>query len=225
MKTILSLLASGLFALAFLAAAPDAHASVGGALAASTALVAPATFVGGVSIARMLSCHFSRHVRLDKPNEGGLEGKSVEQLAADVKKMVEEAVGKVKEIAEEALGKAKSGEALTSATKTKADEALTKMGALTEQLSTLEQVVAKQKKGGGDGAAKSLGEQFVEGEGFKAFQDAGFSKSARAGDLKVKATLTSLTTDAAGSVGDGIRPTHLPGILTTARWNSCSRMG
>src|SRR5690606_3884570 len=54
---------------------------------------------------------------------------------------------------------------------------------------------------------------FVEGDGFKAFQETGFAKSARGADLKIKATLTSLTTDAAGSVGDAIAPTRLPGIL------------
>lgn len=212
MKTFLSLLGAGLIALACLASAPDAHAGVG-LLATSTSLVPAAALLGAGSLARLAAVGFGPRIVFDKPNEGGLEGKSAEQLAADVKKMVEDAVGKVKEIAEEALGKAKSGETLTAATKTKADEALTKMGTLTEQLSALEQAVAKQKKGGGDDKPKSLGEQFVEGEGFKAFQDTGFSKSARAGDLKVKATLTSLTTDAAGSVGDGIRPTHLPGIL------------
>ncbi|HEV2552722.1 MAG TPA: phage major capsid protein [Bosea sp. (in: a-proteobacteria)] len=148
----------------------------------------------------------------DKPDNGGLDGKSVEELAAGVKKMVDEAVSKVKEIAEDALGKAKSGEQLTDAAKTKADEALVKMNTLTEQLAELQQVVAKQKKGGGDDRQKSIGEQFVEGDGFKAFADSGFSKSARGGDLKVKATLTSATTDAAGSVGDAVRPTHLPGI-------------
>ncbi|MGE4339157.1 MAG: phage major capsid protein, partial [Pigmentiphaga sp.] len=62
-------------------------------------------------------------------------------------------------------------------------------------------------------AQKSFGDQFVQGEGFKAFQDAGFAKSARGADLKIKATLTSLTTDAGGSVGDAIQTTRQPGIM------------
>ena len=213
MNRILSLLAIGLFALAFVTGSTAAFAAAG-ELASSTSLV-PAALFGAGSVARLL-VHagpraFMPRIVFDKP-EGGLDGKTVEELAAGVKKMVDDAVGKVKEIAEEALGKTKSGEQMSEAAKTKADEALVKMNTLNEQLSALEQLVAKQKKGGGDDKPKSIGEQFVEGEGFKAFQDTGFSKSARAGDLKVKTTLTSLTTDAGGSVGDAIRPTHVPGI-------------
>ncbi len=166
---------------------------------------------GAPSCAFLLASRVGPRILLDKPNEGGGSG-SVEDLAADVKKMIDTAVDKVKEVAEEALGKAKSGEQLASGVKEKADEALVKMNELKEQLATLEQAVAAQKKGGGGEQGKSIGEQFVEGEGFKAFQESSFSKSARGADLKLKATLTSATTDAAGSVGDAIRATRLPGI-------------
>lgn len=213
MKTILSLLATGLIALACLVAVPEAHASVGGVLAASTSLVAPAALLGAGSIARLAACRFGPRIVFDKPDSGGLDGKSVEELAASVKKMVEDAVGKVKEIAEAAVSEAKSTGTLATKTKEAADEALLKFNGLNEKLSQLEQTVAKQKKGGGDEKAKSIGEQLVESDGFKAFQDAGFSKSARAGDVRIKATLTSATTDTAGAVGDAIRPTRLAGIL------------
>lgn len=215
MNRTLSLLAIGLFALAFITGSTAAFAAAG-ELASSTSLVSASLFGAG-SVARLLAHAgpraFMSRIVFDKPGEGGLEGKSVEELAANVKKMVDEAVGKVKEIAEEALGKAKSGEQITDQTKTKADEALVKMNTLTEQLAALEQTVAKQKKGGSDDKQKSLGEQFVESDGFKGFQDSGFSKSARGGDLKVKATLTSATTDAAGSVGDAVQTTRVAGIL------------
>jgi len=140
------------------------------------------------------------------------ENKSAEQLANEVKSAFEASVNAVKGIAEEALGKAKSGEELSNSLKQKADEALTGMNSLREQLAELEQ---KMARGGGDQGEgeKSLGEQFVESEGFKSFQASGFSKQARAGDMRVKATLTSATTDAAGSVGDAIAPTRLPGVL------------
>lgn len=213
MNRILSLMAIGLFALAYLTASADAHAGVG-ALASSTALV-PVALAGAGTVARLMVSAGPRAFRscivFDKP--GGLEGKSAEDLAADVKKMVDEAIGKVKEIADEALGKAKKGEEISEGLKTKADEALTKMNGLNEQLSQLEQTVAKKAKGSGDDRPKSIGEQLVESDGFKAFQDAGFSKSARSGDLRIKATLTSATTDTAGAVGDAIRPTRLPGLL------------
>jgi len=140
------------------------------------------------------------------------ETKTPEQLALEVKTAFQQSVDKVKEIAEEALGKAKNGETLAQSVKEKADEALLKMNSLSEQFAEIEQ---KMARGGGNQpeAQKSLGEQFVESEGFKAFQAAGFSKGARGGDMQVKATLTSATTDAAGSVGDAVQNTRLPGIL------------
>lgn len=138
--------------------------------------------------------------------------KTAAELAAEIKAEHKQAVDAVKAIAEEALGKAKTGEELTTSLKEKADEALLKMNGLTERVSEVEQKLAR---GGGDEpeAKKSLGEQFVESDGFKAFQETGFAKSARGADIKIKATLTSLTTDAAGSVGDAIQTTRLPGIL------------
>lgn len=208
----LPLLAAGLLALACTLVPLDAHAAIGPLAAGTTSLVPLAAVIGAGSIARIASFAFGPRIAFEKPNEG----KSVEQLAIEIKADHKAAVDAVKAIAEDALGKAKAGEALTEQVKVKADEALTKMNTLSEQLSQLEQTVAK-KKGGGEDRAKSLGEQFVEGDGFKAFQDAGFSKSARGGDLKVKATLSSATSDSAGSVGDAVRTTRLPGILELPR--------
>ncbi|WP_141652296.1 phage major capsid protein [Rhizobium grahamii] len=142
--------------------------------------------------------------------------KSVSELAADIKADHQKAFDAVKAIADEALGKAKSGEALSSSLKEKADEALVKMNTLTEQVAQMEQKLARGAGGEHEGQ-KTIGEQFVEGDGFKAFKDAGFSKSARGADLNVKATLTSATTDSAGSVGDAIAPTRIPGVMPLAQ--------
>ncbi|MBD9372107.1 phage major capsid protein [Rhizobium sp. ARZ01] len=146
------------------------------------------------------------------PDDLGGGGVSPEQLAAQVKAKFDQAIDAVKSIAEDALGKAKSGEELSTSLKEKADEALLKMNGLTEQVAELEQKMARAK-GDGKDAVKSIGEQYVESEGFTSFQGAGFSKSHRGGSLQVKATLTSATTNAAGSVGDAIQNTRLPGIL------------
>ncbi|WP_427024717.1 phage major capsid protein [Aureimonas ureilytica] len=138
--------------------------------------------------------------------------KSAAELATEIKAAHERAIGEVKSIADEALGKAKAGETLTTALKEKADEALLKMNGLTEQVAEMEQKLARGNGGRGE-AEKSIGERFVEGEGFKSFQESGFAKSARGADLKIKATLTSATSNSAGSVGDAVAPTRLPGIL------------
>jgi len=74
------------------------------------------------------------------------------------------------------------------------------------------EILQKMSRGTGGGAeqAKSLGEQFTESDAFKAFEESGFSKGARA-DLLLKTTLTSATSNAAGSVGAGL-PTRFEDI-------------
>jgi HK97 family phage major capsid protein len=152
------------------------------------------------------------------PPDGGGGTMTVEQLAAEVKKGFDTKFDEVKQIATDALGKAKAGETLTQEQKDKIDDALTKLNALNglkEQVATIEQKIAEG--GAGDPEVrKSLGEMFVSDERVKAKLDAGMSSGDRI-DLRVKATLTSLTTDAAGSVGDGIDTTRLPGILPLAQ--------
>lgn len=163
-----------------------------------------AMLVAGMSYSR-----FAPRIVFDKPNDQGVD---INALAMQIKNEHKQAVDAVKAIAEEALGKAKAGEELSTSIKEKADEALLKMNGLTEQVAELEQKMARNR-GTGDDQQKSVGEQFTESESFKSFQDSKFAKSARGADLKVKATLTSLTTDAAGSVGDAIQNSRLPGIL------------
>ncbi|MET3924596.1 phage major capsid protein [Devosia sp. 2618] len=136
--------------------------------------------------------------------------KTAEQLAGEVKNAFQQSLDKVKEIAETALGEAKKSGEISTAIKDQADEALIKMNGLNEQLSQLEQRVA-EGAGGGVERAKSFGEQFAEDEKVKAFM-AQANPRGRI-DFQAKATLTSLTTDAAGSVGDAVRPTRLAGIL------------
>ncbi len=135
---------------------------------------------------------------------------SPEQLASQVKAKFDSALDAVKTIADEALGKAKSGEELTSSLKEKADEALLKMNGLTEQMAELEQKMARSGKHDDD-AQKSAGELFTSDEKVKTFL-ANDPSSGKV-DVRMKATLTSLTTDAAGSVGDAIANTRLSGIL------------
>lgn len=131
------------------------------------------------------------------------------ELAEDIKASHDRAFDTVKEIAENALGKAEAGEKLAEGVKEKADEALTELNVLGEKLSGIEQKLARN--GGEDtGERKSLGQRFVDDEEVKAFLE----KKSSQGKTQVnfKATLTSLTTDAAGSVGDGIAPDRLAGI-------------
>lgn len=136
--------------------------------------------------------------------------KTAEQLAGEVKAAFQQSLDQVKALAESALGEAKKSGEISNSIKEQADEALIKMNGLNEQLAQLEQRVA-EGAGGGAEKAKSFGEQFAEDEKVKAFM-AQANPRGRI-DFQAKATLTSLTSDAAGSVGDAIANTRLPGIL------------
>lgn len=136
--------------------------------------------------------------------------KSVADLAAEIKADHKKAFDDVKAIAEDALGKSKAGEALSATIKEKADEALLKMNTLGEQVSQLEQKLERQKSNQPE-VRKSAGELFTGDDKVKGWLDTQPTRGAA--DIRIKATLTSLTDTNAGSVGDAIMNTRLPGIL------------
>jgi HK97 family phage major capsid protein len=138
--------------------------------------------------------------------------KSAADLAAEFKADFDHKLDGVKALAEKAVADAQKGVDQTAAQKDVIDSALTTMNEAKARLDEMEQKLAR---GGGsdDDRQKSIGQQFVESEGFKSFEATGFSKTVGRGDMQVKATLTSATTDAAGSVGDAVNQTRLPGIL------------
>lgn len=173
-------------------------------MAASVAMLAATSILGPMTASERLAGRYLRD------GNGHPDPETAEQLAKRVKEQFDKAMDKVKEIAEDALAKAKTGEDLSKSTKEKADEALLKMNGLSEQLAEIQQKLARS---GGEDAneKKTAGQMFIEDE-----RVANFLKSDPSNgrvDLRIKATLTSLTTDAAGSVGDAIANTRLPGIL------------
>lgn len=206
-------IASFMFAVAMVAAAgifatTGAHAAAGMVNPGDLAALAPFAAVGVGGIARLAASTIGPRLFFAPPNEGG--GSDVQELARQIKSEHKEAVEAVKGIAEEALGKAKKGEELSVSLKEKADEALIKMNGLTEQVAEMEQKLARAA-GGGENAEKSLGEQFVEDDRVKAFAASGTSSGKV--DMRVKATITSATSNAAGSAGAGVPVTRLPGLL------------
>ncbi|MGM5018717.1 phage major capsid protein [Tardiphaga sp. 367_B4_N1_1] len=146
----------------------------------------------------------------DAAGAAALDKKAIEDLATEVKSQFQKSFDAVKEIAEKALADAAKGVTMSADQKDKVDETITKMNTLNEQLSTLEQKVLEGAKGEKD-VPKSMGEMFVGDDKVKQFL-AQANPRGRV-DFQTKATLTSLTTDAAGSVGDAIQNTRLPGIL------------
>ncbi|MGV0878059.1 phage major capsid protein [Martelella sp. FLE1502] len=136
------------------------------------------------------------------------EQKTAAELAAETKAAFEKSIDAVKKIAEDALGKAAAGEKLSSGVKEQADEALLKMNGFKAKLEEIEQ---KLDRGGPtEDEHKTFGEHFVDDEGVKAWLASDPSSGRK--DLRIKATLTTATTDAAGSVGAAVQTTRLPGI-------------
>jgi HK97 family phage major capsid protein len=156
-----------------------------------------------------LSAHpWGAGICFDKPNDQG--SIDVEKLAKEVTEKFQKSFDQVKEIAEKAVADAKKGLDMAESEKQKADDALIKMNKLNEQVGELSQKLARQK-GSETEERKTAGQLFTEDEKVKSFL--GTDPSSGKVDVRIKATLTSLTTDAAGSVGDAINATRLPGIL------------
>jgi len=183
-------------------AATASHASlgaVGGAeLAGLMPYVAVAT-AGG--IARLASMPFGPRIFFDAPDRGGGGTKTAAELAAEFKQDFQTKHDKVKEIAEKALAEAEKGVTASATTKELADQAITGMNEAKARLDEMEQKMARRGSEGDQ--SRTAGERFVEDEGFKAF--AGQTRPRGRFVAEVK-DISSLTTDAAGSVGTLVRP-------------------
>lgn len=139
--------------------------------------------------------------------------KSVADLAAEIKADHAKSVDAVKEIAEKALAEADKGVKSADGFKEKADEALTKMNELTEQVGTMEQKMERAAAFEREAErAKSLGQQFIDAEEVKAALERGTDFRGKV-SYGTKATITSATTAAAGSAGDMVDETRLPGVV------------
>ena len=134
------------------------------------------------------------------------EQKTAAELAAEVKRDFETKHDKVKEIAEKALAEAEKGTPLAQTAKELADQAITAMTEAKARLDEIEQKMARSREQGND--ALTAGERFVQDEGFKAF--AGQTRPRGRHIVEVK-DISSLTTDAAGSVGSLVQPQRVAG--------------
>lgn len=136
------------------------------------------------------------------------ETKSAAELAAEFKRDFDTKHDKVKEIAEKALAEAEKGAPLATTAKELADQAIIGMNEAKSRLDEMDQKMARRGQQGE--AIMSPGERFVEDEGFKAF--AGQTRPRGRHIVEVK-DISSLTTDAAGSVGGMVQSQRLSGVL------------
>lgn len=129
------------------------------------------------------------------------ETKTAAELAAETKAAFDKKHDEVKEIAEKALAEAAEGKTLTETAKELADQALTGMNEAKARMDELEQKMARRRSEHED--EMTAGQRFIEDEGFKSF--AGQTRPRGRHIVEVK-DITSLTTDAPGSVGTLVQP-------------------
>ena len=133
-------------------------------------------------------------------------------MSENLKELVAEfakAKDDVQALGMEIKGRMEKGEKNFEAIKDQADEALIKMNEMSARLSELEQKTARS--GGNEpDAVKTLGSVLSSDEGIKSMFEATSAKhTAR---VNMKATITSMTTDAAGSAGALVSPDRRGGI-------------
>ena len=136
--------------------------------------------------------------------------KPAAELAAETKALFERQHNEVKAIAEKALAEAAKGLPMSEKAKEVADGALTALNEVKSQLTELEQKMARRPGPDGD-AEKSIGQQYIESDGYKS----AFANGARQGQnvgIEVK-TITSLSTNADGSAGVMVRPQRVESPL------------
>lgn len=140
--------------------------------------------------------------------------KTAQQLAEEFSEKMNRSVDAAKAIAEDALGRVEKGEQLSAQMKADADSAMSDLNELKGQVGELAQKLARAP-GGDPDKGRSLGQRFVEDDGFKSWAD-GRPRQGKS-DMAVKATITTAVTDAAGSVGAATERTRLPGIQELPR--------
>lgn len=136
------------------------------------------------------------------------EEKTAEQLAQETKAAFDKKHDEVKAIAEKALAEAEKGIPLSETAKELADQAITGMNEAKARLDEMEQKLARNK--GYDGRPTTPGQRFVENEQFKAFAGQTRPRGRVIVDVKAVTDLSSLTTDAEGSVGALIETDRSP---------------
>lgn len=129
--------------------------------------------------------------------------KTPDQLITEVKSAFDTKHDAVKAIAEKALAEAEKGLPLSTTAKELADEAITGMNEAKARLDEVEQKLAR--RGSDSQREMTAGERFIEAEEFKNFAGQTRPRGRIVVDVK---DISSLTTDAPGSVGTLIQPTR-----------------
>jgi len=129
------------------------------------------------------------------------------QVQADLKKVGDE----LRTYAEQSQKEIKAQAALSEETKAKVDQMLTAQGELNARLQAAEQHMVKLESGGGVERQKTMGQAFIEADGFESFAARASGGAKLSHTVPVKAAITSLT----GSAGDLIEPQRVGMVRPT----------
>ncbi|CAH0355320.1 phage major capsid protein [Sphingobium sp. CECT 9361] len=169
--------------------------------------------LGAIGFLGVITANERRLGRYIRDGEGHPpQTKTIEQLAAETKATFETKHNEVKAIAEKALAEAEKGTPLAATAKELADQAITGMNEAKSRMDEMEQKMARRTSEE-DGPA-TPGERFVADEKFKAFAGETRPRGRILVDVK---DISSLTTDAAGSVGALIRPDRAAPVMLPQR--------
>lgn len=127
--------------------------------------------------------------------------KSIEAINASLKSVGDQ----LRANAEKADKEIKAHAQLSEETKASVDKLLTTQGELNARLQAAEQHMVKLETGGGRELPKSMGQAYLEADGFEAFATRASGGAKLSHTVPVKAAITSLT----GSAGDLIQPTRV----------------
>ncbi|MFN3473558.1 MAG: phage major capsid protein [Blastomonas sp.] len=185
------------------------------AMAAGISSLAFAGSLGAAGGGRMLMSAAERSMGrfMRGPEHDASSGnKTAAQLAAETKAAFDKRHDDVKAIAEKALAEAEAGKTLTATAKELADQAITAMTEAKARLDDVEQKLARH--GGQPEADQTAGERFLADDRFKAFA----AETRPRGRVLVEVKdISSLTTDAAGSVGTMIQPQRAAPVMQAQR--------
>jgi HK97 family phage major capsid protein len=169
----------------------------------AAAVVVPALFVEPAAVRQS-----SAHYQYGRAGEDVDVEKEYKQVQADLKQVGDD----LRRYAENSEKELKASAKLSEETKASVDKLLIEQGQLNARLQAAEQHMVKLEQGGGPAAPKTMGETFLEAEGFEAFAQRAAGGAKSSFTAPVKAAITSQS----GSAGSLIEPTRV-GLIQPAQ--------
>lgn len=166
-----------------------------------------------MKMAALLATSSSLATAAEYGRKDGGDGDDVDikQLSTEVA----DALKQVQDFATKAADSVKKGEELSVDAKAKIDDAMTKLNVLDDFKTRLDDMEQKQARGGGDNnESLTAGNRFIESEAFKSFAAETRPRGRVQVDVK---DISSLTTNAPGSVGTLVQPDRVGPVMLPQR--------